>query len=64
MPTKTTYPLKPDAFTTPGFNDRPKPCKEKGCIGMVHPTRNANVGRCDLCGKEVSWGDYLPKAEK
>ena len=49
------YPLKPDTFTIKGYNDRPKPCLERGCKGQVEPTRNANIGKCNKCGKTFGW---------
>lgn len=49
-------------FTVEGYNDKPKPCpkKRKGrkCKGMVQPTWNANVGKCDKCQSIVAWNEY------
>lgn len=46
-------------FTVKGYNDRPKACQEqpagRKCSGMVRPTFNANMGRCDTCGARVPW---------
>lgn len=46
-------------FTFEGYNDKPKPCQEKlkdrKCSGVVRPTWNANVGKCDRCGAHVPW---------
>ena len=47
-------------FTLDGYNDKPKPCQEKTvknrkCKGTVHPTWNANVGKCNKCGARTSW---------
>ena len=49
------YPLKPDAFTIEGYNDRPKPCPQQNCKGQVEPTFNANIGQCNECGEKFSW---------
>lgn len=47
-------------FTLAGYNDRPKPCPEALCEGMVRPTRNANLGTCDGCHKRFAWSDLDP----
>jgi len=44
------------AFTLKRYNDKPKPCPEKRCRGMVRPTWNCNVGKCDTCGERYAWG--------
>jgi len=55
--TAQKYPLKSDAFTIEGYNDRAKPCpyRDRNCKGQVEPTRNANVGKCNKCGEKFSW---------
>lgn len=52
------YPLAEESFTLENYNDRPKPCPGKKCAGVVYPTGNANVGKCHLCRKEVSWSHW------
>lgn len=56
-------PLKEEGFTFKGYNDKPKRCLNKKCKGMVYPTRNANVGKCNTCGRTFPWSAYL-KAKK
>ncbi len=46
---------KKSAFTRKGYNDRSKPCPFGICKGKIEPTRNANVGKCNRCGKKISW---------
>ncbi len=42
-------------FTFKGYNDKLKKCPYKRCKGMVRPTWNANVGKCDKCSRQVRW---------
>ena len=51
-------PKKRSPFTMEGYNDRAKPCPKKKCKGMVQPTWNANVGKCDACGERFGWSDF------
>lgn len=55
---KTTAKKGITGFTIKGFNDKPKPCLEDNCNGMVMPTRNANKGRCSECHAMYNWGRY------
>jgi hypothetical protein len=50
-------PIESD-FTFADLNDRPKPCPEKQCSGLVLPTWNANVGSCYKCQTRVNWNSY------
>lgn len=43
-------------FTIPGYNDIIKPCPH--CKGKVHPTWEANSGKCDTCKKRILWNNY------
>lgn len=52
--------MKRKSFTLKGYNDIPKSCPECG-NGMVRPTHNANVGKCDKCGREIGWSRLLKK---
>jgi len=45
-------------FTWEGYNDKPKPCPENSCKGVVHPTWNADVGKCDTCKEKFNWGVF------
>jgi len=56
--TAQKYPLKPEPFTSRGYNDRAKPCLKRGCKGQVEPTWNANVGKCNKCGEKFSWSRF------
>lgn len=59
------YSLDPDVFTLEGLDDRAKPCiATEGCTGKTLPTRNAKIGRCDTCEKEIAWEDYQEEEEK
>lgn len=53
-----------DGFTTKGYNDRPKPCLEEGCDGLVIPTRVANGGICYKCDTITSWNKYALSRNK
>ena len=44
----------PSDFEFEGFNDKPKPCP-KCEAGLVRPTWNCNVGKCDKCGESTGW---------
>lgn len=43
-------------FTLEDYNDKPLLCPHHGCDGLVHPTWNANVGKCDKCNHLIPWG--------
>lgn len=57
--TKKRSKVKHRDFTFAGYNDKPKPCLNKKCSGMVKPTWNANVGKCDTCDKSFSWSNWV-----
>lgn len=52
-------------FTFAGFNYKPKPCPmhsvkqdqsgTEKCLGIVRPTFNCNIGKCDICNESISW---------
>jgi len=46
-------------FTMKGYNDQPKPCLDPKCNGMVLPTYNANVGKCNECCQDFGWNGYM-----
>jgi len=48
---------KKSDFEIPGYNDQPKHCPFGNCNGMVMPTYNCNVGKCDKCGKSIGWNE-------
>lgn len=50
-------PLKQGKFTVKRYNDASKPCITEGCKGLIKPTFNANVGKCDTCGEQFSWSE-------
>ena len=37
---------------------------QKECKGMVKPTWNANVGRCDVCGTRTGWSRYVKRSKR
>ena len=43
-------------FTDKGYNDKPVLCINRWCKGKIHPTWNANIGKCDACGEKFAWG--------
>lgn len=54
---KKSMTKKKSRFERKGYNDRAKPCPFGNCKGKIKPTLNANVGKCDRCGKTISWAD-------
>lgn len=53
---KTTGSKQRSDFTFKGYNDKPKKCPHKRCKGVVRPTWNADMGKCDKCSRRVPWG--------
>jgi len=51
--------LEQKKFTLRKYNDAVKPCIEEGCKGLVKPTFNTDVGKCDTCGQKFSWTELL-----
>lgn len=51
-------------FTEEDFNDKIQPCLRTRCSGQVYPTRSANLGICNECGKRYDWGHYYKESRK
>jgi len=52
-------PLKQGRFDLKTYKDASKPCVKEGCDGVIKPTFNPNVGKCNACEREFPWSELI-----